>query len=68
MKGCLNIADCNKTTDVPFSSGSNTTIYKMAKTCCETDLCNTAAPLTNTHTLNLAIASLATVLVTKVLG
>ncbi|KAK2834085.1 hypothetical protein Q7C36_014786 [Tachysurus vachellii] len=68
MKGCLNLGDCNKTTDVNFPTNSNTSIYEMTKTCCNTDLCNTAAPLTNTHTLTLAIASLATVLLTKVLG
>ncbi|MCJ8735579.1 hypothetical protein PDJAM_G00248760 [Pangasius djambal] len=67
MSGCLNIAECNKTTDVPFPSGSNTSIYQMTKTCCDTDLCNTAAPLANTHTLVLAIASLASLLLTKAL-
>ncbi|KAG7324625.1 hypothetical protein KOW79_012641 [Hemibagrus wyckioides] len=68
MSGCLDVADCNKTSDVTFPSSSNNSIYKMTKTCCNTDLCNTAAPLANTHTLTLAMASLATLLLTKVLG
>ncbi|XP_047675165.1 sperm acrosome membrane-associated protein 4 [Tachysurus fulvidraco] len=68
MKGCLDLVDCNKTTDVHFPTNSSGSVYQMTKTCCNTDLCNTAAPLTNTHTLTLAITSLATVLLTKVLG
>ncbi|XP_060771373.1 cytotoxin 5b [Neoarius graeffei] len=65
MKGCLDVKDCNKTTDVTFPTESNTTIYKMTKTCCNTDLCNTATPLAYTHTL--LLASLAALLLTKVL-
>ncbi|TSR63311.1 hypothetical protein Baya_11987 [Bagarius yarrelli] len=65
MKGCLDIAQCNKTTDVDFPTGTNTTWYKMTKTCCNTDLCNAATPLANTHTLTIAISSLATLLLTK---
>ncbi|KAM9496930.1 uncharacterized protein Hap1MRO34_003159 [Clarias gariepinus] len=64
--GCLSLGECNKTSDVTFPTNS-TTIYKFTKTCCNTDLCNTAAPLANTHTLTLAIASLASLLLTKAL-
>ncbi|KAK3526513.1 hypothetical protein QTP70_030651 [Hemibagrus guttatus] len=68
MRGCLEVSECNKTSEVTVPVGSNTTVYKMTKICCDTDLCNTAAPLANTHTLTLTMASLATLLLTKVLG
>ncbi|KAL7858674.1 hypothetical protein AOLI_G00187760 [Acnodon oligacanthus] len=64
MKGCLAVAECNKTTDVNFPS--NSTLYKMTKTCCNTDLCN-AAPGLSLHTLTLAVASITSLLVSKVL-
>ncbi|KAL7868436.1 hypothetical protein SRHO_G00098200 [Serrasalmus rhombeus] len=66
MKGCLAQTECNKTTDVNFPSGSNSTIYKMTKTCCSTDLCN-AAPGLSLHTLTLAVASITSLLISKVL-
>ncbi|XP_017340817.1 mambalgin-1 [Ictalurus punctatus] len=66
MKGCLDVASCNKTSNINFPTNSSN-VYEMTKTCCNTDLCNTAAPLALTHTLTLAIASLATMLLTKVL-
>ncbi|XP_046715008.1 sperm acrosome membrane-associated protein 4 [Silurus meridionalis] len=67
MSGCLDVAQCNKTTDVQFPNNSSSTIYQMTKTCCNTDLCNTAAPPALTHTLTLTIALLASLLLTKVL-
>jgi len=42
MKGCLEVSKCNKTEQVNFPSNSSTQIYKMTKTCCSTDLCNSA--------------------------
>ncbi|XP_077404757.1 lymphocyte antigen 6 complex locus protein G6d-like [Vanacampus margaritifer] len=42
MKGCLAKAECNATKDVNFSPSSNTTIYKLTKTCCNHNLCNSA--------------------------
>ncbi|KAI4890952.1 hypothetical protein NFI96_024162, partial [Prochilodus magdalenae] len=66
MKGCLKVSECNKTSDVNFPSDSNTTIYKMTKTCCSTDMCN-AAPGLSLHTLMLAFASLTSLLAAKVL-
>ncbi|XP_048848576.1 sperm acrosome membrane-associated protein 4 [Brienomyrus brachyistius] len=42
MKGCLAVSSCNQTSDVAFGSNSNSTIYKMTKTCCSTNLCNLA--------------------------
>ncbi|KAF4081684.1 hypothetical protein AMELA_G00164100 [Ameiurus melas] len=66
MKGCLDVGSCNQTSNVNFPTNTSTA-YKMTKTCCNIDLCNAAAPLSHTHTLTLAIASLATMLLTKVL-
>ncbi|XP_077446456.1 sperm acrosome membrane-associated protein 4-like [Stigmatopora argus] len=42
MKGCLALKKCNTTEDVNFPSSSNSSIYKMTKTCCIGDLCNAA--------------------------
>ncbi|XP_020794975.2 sperm acrosome membrane-associated protein 4 [Boleophthalmus pectinirostris] len=60
MKGCLAIADCNKTSTVTFPSSGNTTVYQMTKTCCNTDLCN-SAPTTLPGALQLTLASVAAV-------
>ncbi|XP_004549037.1 sperm acrosome membrane-associated protein 4 [Maylandia zebra] len=62
MKGCLAVAKCNKTEDVDF--GTNRTVYKMTKTCCNTNLCN-AAP--GTPTLTLALATISAVFVGNLL-
>uniref|UniRef100_A0A8C6V3R2 Sperm acrosome associated 4 like n=1 Tax=Neogobius melanostomus TaxID=47308 RepID=A0A8C6V3R2_9GOBI len=56
MKGCLARADCNVTTNINWPSSSNTTVYKMTKTCCNTDLCN-SAPAGLPGALQLALAS-----------
>ncbi|XP_072529638.1 sperm acrosome membrane-associated protein 4-like [Salminus brasiliensis] len=66
MKGCLAEPLCNKTSDVNFPSSSNTTVYKMTKTCCNSDLCN-AAPGLSLHTLTLALTSFTSVLIAKAL-
>ncbi|KAM8841355.1 lymphocyte antigen-6, epidermis isoform 2-T2 [Spinachia spinachia] len=60
MMGCLAVDLCNKTTDTTFPGSSNTTIYKIVKTCCTTDLCN-AAP--GTSRLSLALATIAALFV-----
>ncbi|XP_072304263.1 sperm acrosome membrane-associated protein 4-like [Eucyclogobius newberryi] len=60
MKGCLAVAECNKTTDVNFPSSGNTTIYKMTKTCCDSNLCN-SAPAGLPGALQLALLSLTAV-------
>uniref|UniRef100_A0A4W4GFN5 UPAR/Ly6 domain-containing protein n=1 Tax=Electrophorus electricus TaxID=8005 RepID=A0A4W4GFN5_ELEEL len=67
MKGCLQAIDCNQTSDVTFPAGSNSTIYKMTKTCCSTDLCNTAPSLPHLHTLSLLLFSLMSVFIAKVM-
>lgn len=66
MKGCLAVADCNKTNDVSF--GTNSTVYKMTKTCCDTDLCNAAPGVPGTPTLTLALATISAVFVGNLLA
>ncbi|KAM4630918.1 prostate stem cell antigen-like [Polymixia lowei] len=68
MKGCIKVADCNKTQQVNFpSSDSNTTAYTMTKICCDTDLCNAAPGLPRVTALPLALATLVTVFMAKIL-
>ncbi|GAA6235554.1 sperm acrosome membrane-associated protein 4-like [Lates japonicus] len=67
MKGCLAVAECNKTKEVNFNSGSNSTVYSMTKTCCSTDLCNAAPGLPGASGVNLAFASVAALLLANVL-
>ncbi|XP_068431898.1 sperm acrosome membrane-associated protein 4-like [Clinocottus analis] len=65
MKGCLAVAMCNKTEDANFpASSSNTTIYTMTKTCCNTNLCN-AAP--GTSGLSLALATVTALFMANIL-
>ncbi|KAK5911110.1 hypothetical protein CgunFtcFv8_005316 [Champsocephalus gunnari] len=59
-KGCLVLAKCNTTenTDLPYSiSSSNTTLYHMTKTCCDTNLCNAAPGLPGASGVSLALAT-----------
>ncbi|XP_023146682.2 sperm acrosome membrane-associated protein 4 [Amphiprion ocellaris] len=63
MKGCLAEAKCNKTEEVNFSISGNTTVYSMTKTCCNTDLCNTAPGLPGTPGLILAVSAVSALLV-----
>lgn len=57
-KGCLAVSECNSTKDVKFpESDSNTTVYTMTKTCCNTDLCNAAPGLPGAGGLSLALAT-----------
>ncbi|XP_034016027.1 sperm acrosome membrane-associated protein 4 [Thalassophryne amazonica] len=66
MKGCLKEAECNKTTEMNFPSDSNTTIYSMTKTCCNTDLCNAAPGHPGVSGLPLALAAVAAVFLAHV--
>ncbi|KAM9838462.1 prostate stem cell antigen-like [Aulostomus maculatus] len=67
MKGCLAEAECNKTEQVNFpSSSSNSTLYKMTKTCCNTDLCNAAPGLPGSSGLPLVLATITAVLMANV--
>ncbi|XP_062342781.1 lymphocyte antigen 6 complex locus protein G6d [Osmerus eperlanus] len=65
-KGCLAANKCNKTESVTFP-GSNSTVYTETKTCCESDLCNAASSLVHLNAFPLALLTLTSFLVTKVL-
>ncbi|XP_037548772.1 sperm acrosome membrane-associated protein 4 [Nematolebias whitei] len=68
MKGCLVVANCNKTTDESISiSNSSATLYKMTKTCCNTDLCNGAPGLPGASGLSLALATISALFVANIL-
>ncbi|MED6254576.1 hypothetical protein ATANTOWER_029641 [Ataeniobius toweri] len=62
MKGCLKASQCNKTEDINFPKTSNTTIYSMTKTCCNTDLCNVAPGLPGASGLSLAAVTISSLL------
>uniref|UniRef100_A0A1A7Y1K7 UPAR/Ly6 domain-containing protein n=1 Tax=Iconisemion striatum TaxID=60296 RepID=A0A1A7Y1K7_9TELE len=57
MKGCLAADKCNRTTSENFPVISNTTAYSMNRTCCITDMCNSAPGLPGTNGLSLALTS-----------
>ncbi|XP_004073814.1 sperm acrosome membrane-associated protein 4 [Oryzias latipes] len=67
MKGCLVVASCNQTEDVNFPSNSNTSVYKMTKTCCNSDLCNGAPRLPGGTSLSLAVAVMSALITARVL-
>ncbi|XP_073340150.1 lymphocyte antigen-6, epidermis [Pagrus major] len=68
-KGCLAVAECNKTKDVniPGTSANSTTLYSLTKTCCDTDLCNAAPGLPGTSGLSLALATVSALFVANIL-
>ncbi|XP_034066269.1 prostate stem cell antigen [Gymnodraco acuticeps] len=69
-KGCLVLAKCNLTenTNLPDSiSSSNTTVYKMTKTCCSTDLCNAAPGLPGASGVSLALATVTALFMANIL-
>lgn len=66
-KGCLAVAECNKTSEVTFPGDSNTTIFSLFKRCCDTDLCNAAPGLPATSGLSLALATVTALFVAHVL-
>ncbi|XP_029298689.1 sperm acrosome membrane-associated protein 4-like [Cottoperca gobio] len=66
-KGCLAVALCNRTGEVNFPETTNTTIYTMTKTCCNTDLCNAAPGLPGTSGLSLALATITALFVANIM-
>ncbi|KAM7384510.1 hypothetical protein PAMA_011728 [Pampus argenteus] len=67
-KGCLVTSECNKTKEVNFpSSSSNTTVYMMTKTCCDSDLCNSAPGLPGASGLSLALTTITALFMANIL-
>ncbi|XP_075962603.1 sperm acrosome membrane-associated protein 4-like [Anarhichas minor] len=66
-KGCIKMAQCNKTEEVNFPADSNTTLYTMTKTCCSTDLCNAAPGLPGTSGLSLTLATITALFMANIL-
>ncbi|XP_054879661.1 sperm acrosome membrane-associated protein 4-like [Poeciliopsis prolifica] len=58
MKGCLDVAKCDKTENVNLPGTSNTTVYSMTKTCCNANLCNAAPGLPGASALSLAAVTM----------
>lgn len=68
-KGCLAEAECNKTINVNFPpTNTNATLYTMTETCCNTDLCNAAPGLPGGARVGVALATIAALLLTRVVG
>ncbi|XP_053302083.1 protein Bouncer [Pleuronectes platessa] len=66
-KGCLAEAKCNRTSTTTLPGDSNTTVYTMLKTCCNTDLCNGAPGLPGASGLSLGLATVTALLMAQVL-
>ncbi|RXN17023.1 sperm acrosome membrane-associated 4-like protein [Labeo rohita] len=66
-KGCLKVAECNKTEQVNFPSNSSTQVYQMTKTCCSTDLCNSAPGHFHISAVGMAFTTISSVFVVKFL-
>ncbi|XP_043090064.1 sperm acrosome membrane-associated protein 4 [Puntigrus tetrazona] len=63
-KGCLEVASCNKTEQLNFPSNS-TILYEMTKTCCSTDLCNSAPGHFHVSALSMAFTTVSSLFVVK---
>ena len=61
------MAECNKTSSYNLPGTTNATVYAVTKTCCDSDLCNAASNLVHLNTFPLALLTLTSFLVTKVL-
>ncbi|KAA0710769.1 hypothetical protein E1301_Tti022960 [Triplophysa tibetana] len=55
-KGCLEVSKCNKTETVGFPT-NDSTVYTITKTCCNTDLCNSAPDRSHISALVMTLAA-----------
>ncbi|KAL1255492.1 hypothetical protein QQF64_013553 [Cirrhinus molitorella] len=67
MKGCLEVTKCNRTEQVNFPSNSSTQFYQMTKTCCSTDLCNSAPGHFHVSAISMVLATISSVFMVKFL-
>ncbi|XP_028317818.1 prostate stem cell antigen-like [Gouania willdenowi] len=67
MKGCLKTDKCNLTRDESFPFISNSSVYSMTKTCCETNLCNAAPGAPGTSGISLVITAISALLAANAL-
>ncbi|CAF93926.1 unnamed protein product [Tetraodon nigroviridis] len=65
MKGCLAVAECNKSSNLEFST-QQATLYTMNKTCCSTDFCNAAPGMPGASSIGLALATITALIMTQV--
>ncbi|XP_051728863.1 lymphocyte antigen 6 complex locus protein G6d [Ctenopharyngodon idella] len=65
MKGCLEVSKCNKTEQETLFSNSSAKIYQITKTCCSTDLCNSA--LGHFSAVSMAFTTITSVFMVKFL-
>ncbi|XP_056596785.1 prostate stem cell antigen [Triplophysa dalaica] len=59
-KGCLEVSKCNKTENVGFPTNEST-VYTITKTCCNTDLCNSAPDRSHISALVMTLTAVAAV-------
>ncbi|TRY65751.1 hypothetical protein DNTS_005586 [Danionella cerebrum] len=66
-KGCLDVNKCNKTEQTNFTSSSSTELYQLNKTCCATDLCNSALGHIHVSVGSMALSTITTIFMAKLL-
>ncbi|KAI7799110.1 prostate stem cell antigen [Triplophysa rosa] len=59
-KGCLGVSECNKTSNVNFPTNAST-LFSMTRTCCNTDLCNSAPDRSHVSALVMTLAAVAAI-------
>ncbi|KAK7139140.1 hypothetical protein R3I93_016310 [Phoxinus phoxinus] len=67
VKGCLDVAECNKTETTNFPGSSETTVLEVTKTCCSTDLCNSALGQFHFSAVSMAFTTISSVFMVKIL-
>ncbi|XP_055075294.2 prostate stem cell antigen [Misgurnus anguillicaudatus] len=67
MRGCLTVDKCNKTEQVTLPGSSSTNLYNMTKTCCTSDLCNSALGHPHVSTIMTTLAAIASLMSVKFL-
>ncbi|KAK7124607.1 hypothetical protein R3I94_018851 [Phoxinus phoxinus] len=66
-KGCLDLAKCNKTETTNLPGSSDTPVLEVTKTCCSTDLCNSALGQFHFSAVSMAFTTISSVFMVKIL-